>query len=135
MSRIRVSEKHGINPSLLICPYCGEDTGVALVGKLPNDAEAPRKMSGDPCDDCQAKIDKSIMIIEVDGSSQMPDGRAIGIARTHEFVSKEFLGEKYDEVHKSGGIYIDTKDWDNIGLPSHEDLKEELNNADNTENS
>jgi hypothetical protein len=57
MSHIMVSEKHGVNPSLMRCPCCGKDTGVALLGRLPNDAEAPRQIPDvEPCEACRAEF-------------------------------------------------------------------------------
>ena len=53
---IRVSEKHGVNPSITICPICGKETGIALLGKLKGDKEAPMRMLSDPCDDCISKL-------------------------------------------------------------------------------
>ena len=53
---IRLSEKHGVNPSITICPVCGKDTGIAILGRLKGDKEAPRKMIGDVCDDCISKL-------------------------------------------------------------------------------
>ena len=53
---IRVSEKHGVNPSITICPICGKETGIALLGKLKGDKEAPMRMLSDPCDDCISKV-------------------------------------------------------------------------------
>lgn len=47
---IRVSEKHRVNPSITICPICGKETGIALLGKLKGDKEAPMRMLSDPCD-------------------------------------------------------------------------------------
>ncbi len=42
---IKVSPKHGVNPTIPICFWCGEEKGeIALLGKLPGDAEAPRNM-------------------------------------------------------------------------------------------
>lgn len=37
------SEKHGVNPSITVCPICGKEIGIALLGKLKRDEEAPRK--------------------------------------------------------------------------------------------
>lgn len=34
---IRVSEKYGVNPSITICPICGKETGIALLGRLKGD--------------------------------------------------------------------------------------------------
>lgn len=53
---IRVSEKYGVNPSITICPICGKETGIALLGKLKGDKEAPMRMLSDPCDDCVSKL-------------------------------------------------------------------------------
>lgn len=53
---IRLSEKHGVNPSITVCPICGKETGIALLGKLKGDEEAPRKIIGDICDDCISKL-------------------------------------------------------------------------------
>lgn len=58
MSRIRLSEKHGVNPALGVCYLCGENNGeVLLLGRLPGDAEAPRKVvSGHPCKRCEEAL-------------------------------------------------------------------------------
>ena len=64
---IRVSEKHGVNPSITICPICGKETGIALLGKLKGDKEAPMRMLSDPCDDCVSKLgNDKIYILAID---------------------------------------------------------------------
>lgn len=40
---IILSEKHEVNPSITVCPICGKEIGIALLGKLKGDEEAPRK--------------------------------------------------------------------------------------------
>lgn len=64
---IRVSENHGVNPSIIVCAWCGEESGVALLGKLPGDAEAPKRcvVNYDPCDKCAETWSLGIPIIEV----------------------------------------------------------------------
>lgn len=65
---IRVSEKHGVNPSLGVCFWCGEDTGtIGLMGRIKDDAEAPRHavFDYDPCDDCGKKWATGIGLFEV----------------------------------------------------------------------
>ena len=55
---ITLSPKYGVNPSVLHWFICGKETGVALLGKLKGDAEAPHNIS-DPneiCDDCRKQI-------------------------------------------------------------------------------
>lgn len=67
MTDIKLSEKHGVNPSMIICIFCGECKAIALVGRLPGDAEAPRKFVNDydPCDKCKESMDKGITMIGV----------------------------------------------------------------------
>lgn len=53
---LRLSKKYGVNPSLLICPICGKDIGVALLG-ANGGKKAPYKMTSmDLCDDCKQKV-------------------------------------------------------------------------------
>lgn len=69
---ITLSKKHGINPSLDICFWCGEPKGLALCGRMKGDAEAPKNMvtSLEPCDKCKEKFKLGVHLIEVvdDGS-------------------------------------------------------------------
>ena len=72
MSGIRLSKKHGVNPTIKVCFFCGEDTNeIAFLGKLPNDEEAPKRTILDycPCDKCKEKMDEGVTLIEVDYSS------------------------------------------------------------------
>ena len=58
MSSIRISPKHGVNPIVTKCPCCGKDTGVALLGKIKDDAEAPINIyDQEPCDSCKKEFD------------------------------------------------------------------------------
>ena len=53
---IRLSDRHGVNPTLCMCFWCGEDTGdLALLGRMKGDVEAPQKaiVNYDPCPDCK----------------------------------------------------------------------------------
>lgn len=64
---IRISEKHGVNPSLDTCFFCGEPKAVVMFGKLKGDAEAPRKvmLNYEPCGDCAKKMAEGITCVEV----------------------------------------------------------------------
>lgn len=63
---ITLSPKYGVNPTITVCFWCGEDMGVAKLGKLPNDEEAPKRMIMDftPCDKCQGYMDQGVTVIE-----------------------------------------------------------------------
>ena len=62
---LRLSEKHGVNPSMLVCPICFADKGVALLGRLKGDKEAPRAIPDDePCDECKENMELGFLIVE-----------------------------------------------------------------------
>ena len=63
---LRLSPKHGVNPSITHCECCWKEIGIAMFGRLEGDAEAPRDVAMGLCDDCQKVIDaKGLIIIEV----------------------------------------------------------------------
>lgn len=81
---IELSPKHGLNPMLTTCFWCGEPMGVAIVGRIrgrdgDNDAEAPRSCCVDlePCPKCRSNFEKGVLLIEVteDGSRFGNDDR------------------------------------------------------------
>lgn len=78
---IILSEKHEVNPSITVCPICGKEIGIALLGKLKGDEEAPRKIIGDLCDDYISKLgNDKIYILAID--DQGYDTKGIIIKRS-----------------------------------------------------
>ena len=64
---IKLSKKHGVNPTIGTCFYCGEPTGeMAFLGALPGDAKAPMytTLNYTPCDKCKEKMSEGITVIE-----------------------------------------------------------------------
>ena len=113
MSKIRLSEKHGVNPTLKVCFFCGEDTGeIALLGKLPNDEEAPRRLVLDycPCDKCKEQMDTGVTLIEVDydTSDKRPP------------ISKDSYGQ---EVYPTGRWCVVTEEGAKKIFGEHADKK------------
>lgn len=66
---IKLSPKHGVNPTIPICFWCGKEKNeVALMGKInKEDSEAPRRVitNYEPCDSCKELFAKGIHIIGV----------------------------------------------------------------------
>lgn len=91
---IRVSEKHGVNPSIAVCYLCGEDTGeIVMPGKLPGDAEAPRRAvwHKEPCPKCQEHMTQGIILIGVRGNffnGKEPDRSGHFLVVRDEWVSR-----------------------------------------------
>ena len=87
---IILSEKHGLNPSMVLCPTCLKKTNtIALFGKLKNDAEAPKQIIGNElCDKCKEKIKEGfVAIIEIENDKRT--GRMMWVKRHILNVPKE----------------------------------------------
>lgn len=71
---IKVSEKYGLNPSMERCFFCGETKGIAFMGKLEGDVEAPKFviLNYEPCDKCKEQFNKGVTCIEVANEPIMP---------------------------------------------------------------
>lgn len=73
MSGIKLSEKYGVNPTIPVCFFCGEEKNeVALLGKITDkqtkeEIEAPMRtvIDYEPCDKCKEQWSKGVAIIEV----------------------------------------------------------------------
>ena len=83
---IKLSPKHGVNPSITHCECCGKEIGIAMFGRLKGDVEAPRDVAMGLCDDCQNVINQQgLMIIEVrdgeTGKNPYRTGRIVGITK------------------------------------------------------
>lgn len=69
---IKLSPKHGLNPTIPVCFWCGEERNeVALLGRIGDgrkheDFEAPRYMVIDyePCEKCRAKMALGVTLME-----------------------------------------------------------------------
>lgn len=67
MSSIRLSQKHGVNPTIPVCFWCGKPKNeIALLGRLKDDAEAPKHcvIDFEPCDECQQGMNQGFTVME-----------------------------------------------------------------------
>lgn len=86
---IILSEKHGVNPSMVICPICGKEESIAILGYIKGDKEAPRYIQGDICDECKAKVaDNKCFVIAV-GEDQC--------LKRYVIVSKDVFTQKVED--------------------------------------
>ena len=98
MSGIRLSEQHGVNPSVGKCFYCQGDTNtLMLLGQLPDDAEAPRGMVWDlePCDQCKGYMEQGVIVIGVE------DGEYEKIEKDREFYKRQVDHLPYNKRDKA----------------------------------
>ena len=65
---IKLSPKHGLNPTIPVCAWCGEPKNeIALMGKLDReDSEAPKNVVLDyePCDHCKEQWSMGVAVLE-----------------------------------------------------------------------
>lgn len=78
---IRLSPKHGVNPCIPVCFFCGEDKNeIALLGKIDkNDSEAPRRavLDYEPCEKCKKLMSQGVALIGVTTTPNNPGQRPI----------------------------------------------------------
>ena len=64
---IKVSPKHGLNPTIPVCFWCGKQKNeIALMGRMKGDIEAPKNMVLDyvPCEECQSHMAMGVAVLE-----------------------------------------------------------------------
>jgi hypothetical protein len=96
-----LSPKYGVNPTLPVCFFCLNETGeVALLGKLPEDAEAPKHsiISMEPCADCKKQMETHVCFVEADVIDNKP-------VRLHGYI---FIPEDKVEHMTSDPIAIES---------------------------
>jgi hypothetical protein len=74
---IRLHPKHGLNPTIPICFYCGKEKNeIALLGAAYR-GEAPMHMvtSVEPCDECKERYVEYTLLVEME---RVFDNRAYG---------------------------------------------------------
>jgi hypothetical protein len=119
---IRLSEKHGLNPTLVRCFVCGEDTGeLALMGRLPGDAEAPRRMALNkrPCEKCRGLMAQGVVLISTRNGESGEDPYRTGgwCVIKEEAFRRMFGGDAAEQALKARMVYVPDEVWDAVGLP------------------
>ena len=130
---IRLHPKHGVNPSLYQCFYCGGDIGLILAGveaqkmfgdRCSDDGEAPRKagaLDKEPCDTCKGHMAQGIIIISVkDGEPDRENPyRTGGWWVVREEAIRKILapGEHLDAILRKRVVFVEDAVCAMIGLP------------------
>jgi hypothetical protein len=125
---VLLSPKHGVNPSLDLCYYCLETKGIALLGHIKDDAEAPRQGIFDrvPCDKCADLMRQGVMCISVrDGETDMENPYRTGKIAVIKDEAIERMNDKklVSDILKRRCVFIEDEVWASLGLPSAENLQ------------
>ena len=125
MSSIRLSPKHGVNPSMSRCYMCGGPKNeLILAGRLrgPNDKEAPRSAvwNMEPCDQCAHYMKIGVILISIrDGEPQTRDPYRTGkfAVVTEDFCKRVFTEPSQTDVLTKRMAFIEDGVWSMLGLP------------------
>lgn len=124
---IPLSQKHGVNPSLMQCYFCGKEKGIALLGRLPNDKEAPRRgvYDTEPCDDCRKMMEVGVLRVECKTGSDPKNPYRTGRI----FCIKQDVAKAvFDNIGENRVVFIDEEAVAMMGLdkikPVFTDIKE-----------
>lgn len=118
MGGIPISPKYGVNPSCTICFFCGETTGIALLGRLKGDVEAPRYVLADyePCDKCKERFEQGSLLLEVDTyphisgqpAIQQEENQKLYPTGRYKVLKKEVCERVFGQAHKTALIDVQT---------------------------
>lgn len=133
MSSIKLSPKHGVNPSLSACFYCGKDKNeILLLGRLPDDAEAPHRLvySMEPCEECKDYMEKGIICISIDPKLSKDTNNPWRTGRwavvTDNGVKRFGMPpELLEKVLEKRVCFMEEEVWDRLGIPVGEVSKRE----------
>lgn len=135
---IELSPKHGLNPTIKMCFYCGEESGeIAIMGRIrergangkpvkDSDVEAPRQMLLDyqPCEKCKEKLKDKFLIYRTEpAEGRLPVFARDRIATAYVGIpkekAKEFLDdclniseEEKEHVIEKNGLMLDNEGFD-----------------------
>jgi hypothetical protein len=126
MSSIKLSPKHGVNPMMLQCPLCAGDAGIALMGRLPDDAEAPREgclPQFGPCQKCEEMMKHGFLLIVCKDGSDGKNPYRTG----QQFVITNEAAERMGVAMAKGAAFIEESVARKLGLY---DLKPTMGDSD-----
>lgn len=134
---LRLHPKHGVNPTIPICYWCGKERNEIVLLGAAYRKEAPMRMLMDyePCDECKAGMARGVTLVEVaktpnfenqtsmvkekysgDPNVAYPTGTWVVV--TEDWVKRTINPpELRDAILKQRKAFILKSEWDGIGLP------------------
>ena len=120
---IRLSPRHGLNPVIPRCFFCGaRKNEVVLPGLLEGDVGAPRDAVWDhePCDQCQQYMKDGIILISVrDGESGPNPYRTGGWCVLKEAAVRKLIqpASLVNAIVEKRVAFVPDRVWELLGLP------------------
>lgn len=102
MGNIKLSPEHGVNPTIPICFWCGEEKNeIAMLGKIDReDSKAPEAvvLNYEPCDKCKELFSKGIHVV---GTTTTPIVKDMFPIMKNETM----------ELYPTGSMFIAPEEW------------------------
>ena len=122
---IRVSRKHGLNPSLDLCFWCGEARGLVLWGQLGGvqDKEALKSVVTDktPCPQCQEWMSQGVMFLSVkDGEVASDNPYRTGrlcVIKDSAVENMPIDATLKAQILKARFAFVEDSVWEWLGIP------------------
>jgi hypothetical protein len=120
---ILLSEKHGVNPAVPICFFCGKEKNeIILAGKMSGDKEAPRNCvwNMDPCEACEEYMKQGVILISVkeEDSADSPHRTGGWIVVKDSCIAGLIENEEAREgILKRRMAFVPDIIWDEVGFP------------------
>lgn len=131
---IKLSPKHGVNPTIPVCLYCGKDKGMlALAGKIDKkDTEMPMRCVIDavPCEKCQKIWSNGIALIrasKTESKNSIPvvaqNGENLYIDGSSMVIKEETARRMFQmPMVKGNPVYLEDQIFDQL-LKQWDDLQ------------
>lgn len=111
---ILLSPKHGVNPTITVCFFCGKEKNeILLLGKIKGDAEAPHHaiFNQEPCDECKKLMALGVMLISVkDGSDHENPYRTGKVC----VITIETAQKIFNNIGNERAAFVEDSVWDKI---------------------
>jgi hypothetical protein len=120
---IRLSPKHGLNPTIPTCFFCNKEKNeVALLGLIKGDAEAPRGVVLDknPCNKCEDLMKQGIILISVRNEEEGDNPYRTGgwVVVKDDFIKRAIPDKEFAaDIIKWRVAFVPDAAWDLMGLP------------------
>lgn len=125
---ILLSPKYGVNPTIPVCFWCGEERGeIALLGHIGDnrkheDFEAPRYavIDYEPCDNCRRNMSLGFTLMEATSNpnfrTSVPAQKGIYPTGKYVVVKPEAVQRVFGDMSATNGgkAYVDSKVFQNM---------------------
>jgi len=132
---ITLHKKHGLNPTMDTCFYCGKAKDILLIGNktikwekagiASSDGKMPQQIgviNDEPCQECKGFMEKGIILVSVkdeeeDRNEKNPFRTGKMCVITEEAIKRILQGDLLNSILKTRFSFILDEAWKKLGLP------------------